>query len=159
MDFEKMITEAKKKGLTNETKMWQSVAILEEGLEALKESHPDVYWKIMRDQHRLMYDGHYSEEFAQYDIDRMHSTDRSGVKNHGAHWSKNEVVSATSNKPFPQGVTDCDKWVAYNAMWHDLNRKFDDTQILEAAYLFFFADEDWSEEGTKIWDYMSLSEQ
>lgn len=152
-----MIVEAKKKGLTNETKMWQSVAILGEGLDALKDAHPDLYWQIMRDQHRVMFDGHYSEEFARHDIDCMHSIDRSGLKHTGEHWTKEEVVSVTANKQFPQGVNECDRWVAYNAMWHDLNKKFDDGQIIEAAYLFYFADDDWVEKGSKVWDYISLN--
>jgi hypothetical protein len=57
-------------------------------------------------------------------------------------------------KPMPAGVTDCDKWVAANAMWHDLNKKFDDGQVIHAAILFFLSDEDWPGQG-KIWEYMN----
>lgn len=152
-----MLMDAQKKGMTNEAKMWRSVASIGEGLDLLEETHPEMYWKIMRDQHRIMYDGHYSEEFAEHDIENMHSIDKNGTQVHGAHWTKADVVSATNGKTFHPGVTDCDKWVAYNAMWHDMHRKFDDAQILEIAYLFFFADEDWKEQGSKVWDYMSLN--
>lgn len=157
MEYKQMILDARKKGLTNENKMWESIASINEGLVLLEQSHPDMYWKLMREQARIMFDGHYTEEFAKYDIDKMHSTDKAGAKHRGAHWSKEEVLAATASKTFPTGVTADDKWVAYNAMWHDLNSKFDDAQILDAAYLFFFADEDWAHPGTKVWDYMSIS--
>ena len=47
------------------------------------------------------------------------------------------------------------QYVAFNLMYSDLCRKFDDGQILDAAWLFYFADEDWPNGGsTKVWDYV-----
>lgn len=155
MDYKKMLLEARKKGLTNESKMWQSIASIGEGLEMLEESHPDMYWGLMREQHCIMFDGHYSEEFAEHDICMMHSTDKNGTLYEGEHWTKADISSATQGMTFSSGVNDCDKWVAFNAMWHDMHKKFDDNQILDIAYLFFFNDEDWRKSGCKIWDYMS----
>lgn len=155
MDYKKMVQEAKKKGMTDE-KMWASISVLGEGLKSIEESDPDLYWKIIRDQHKIMNDGHYSQEFAELDVKELQYTDKNGMKHTGAHWTKEEVVSATQNKTFPTGVNEWDRYVAYNAMYSDLCKKFDDSQILEAAYLFYFADEDWKDgSGTKIWDYIS----
>ena len=58
---------------------------------------------------------------------------------------------------FPSGVNKWDKLVAYNAAYADWSKKFDDAQILDIAYLFYFADEDWKHPSTKVWDYMCLA--
>lgn len=157
MNYKHLLSEAQKRGLTNETKMWQSVALIGEGLDLLEDNHPEMYWKLMRKQHGIIYDCHYTEEFARHDIDKMMSIDRNGLTQRGEHWTKDEVLEATSGKSFPSGVTDCDKWVAFNAMWHDMHRKFDDEQILDIAYLFYFDDEDWKKPGSKVWEYISLN--
>jgi hypothetical protein len=40
-------------------------------------------------------------------------------------------------------------------MHSDLCKKMDDAQVLEAAYSFYFADEDWPcGSSTKVWDYV-----
>lgn len=64
--------------------------------------------------------------------------------------------SATAGTAFPKGTTKFDKFVAYNATWNDLRGKFTDDQILDAAYLLWFADEDWKSDG-KICDYMKIN--
>lgn len=89
------------------------------------------------------------------EVHHMHGTGADGVKHTGAYWTVEQIEAATASKPFPKGTTKWDKFVAYNAFKMDLGKKFTDEQILEAAYLFWFADEDWESEG-KIWDYMSL---
>ena len=54
---------------------------------------------------------------------------------------------------FPQGTTDCDKYVAFNATFSDLCKVVDDERtILKIAHQFWFADED-APDG-KIWIYM-----
>lgn len=154
MRYKKMIEDARQKGVASEESMWKSVADMDAMLESMKDTHPEMYWDMMRKTHENLYGPHYDEDFAEYDISKMESTDNSGMRKKGAHWSKDEVKAATMGKPFPSGTTDCDKWVAYNAAWHDFHKNFDDGQILDIAYLFFFADEDWHGEG-KIWDYMN----
>lgn len=155
MKLRKMIQEATSRGRTDEGKMWLSVEALEPLLEKMEMAHPEEYWKFMREQHRILYDGHYSPEFAEWDVAQMHSTDRNGNIREGAHWTKDEVLQATEGMSFPSGVNDCDKWVAMNGAWHDFNKKFSDDQILEIGYSFFFDDEDWDGD-TKVWDYFSM---
>ena len=54
---------------------------------------------------------------------------------------------------FPQGTTDCDKYVAFNATFSDLCKIVDDERtILKIAHQLWFCDED-APEG-KIWIYM-----
>lgn len=158
MNYINMIKDAQTKGLTNETKMWQAISALAEGLTAMEKTNPDEYWKIMRKQHGIIYNKHYSEEFAKYDVEQLHYTDAQGTKQHGAHWTLAQVVSATQGMAFPKDVNDYDKYVAFNAAYSDLCRKFDDAQILDAGFLLYFDDEDWNERHgcTKIWEYFSM---
>lgn len=154
MSYKTMIQEARQNGRANEAAMWASIEAVDELLEDMREKQPEKYWCFMRRAHSQLYGSHYDMQFANHDISRMHSTNASGERQMGAHWTREEVVQAWQNQSFPQGTTDCDKWVAANAMWHDLRKKFDDGQILQMAYLFFFQDEDYTGEG-KVWEYMN----
>lgn len=139
----------------DEKKMWASVDVTEEAMEYIRETNPDKYDCLMRKLHEALYGKHYCEESAMHDVANLSYTDASGAKHTGAHWTVEQVESATANKSFPVGTNRWDKYVAYNATYADLNRKFTDAQVLDAAYLFWFADEDWQSEG-KIWDYMNM---
>lgn len=152
MDYKKMIKSFAESG-GDEKKMWASVDVTSEAMEYLKEVAPEKYECYMRKMSEALYGKHYSEELAKADVEGMHSTGSDGLKHHGAHWSVEEIESATADKTFGKNVTKWDKYVAYNATWHDLNKEFDDKQILCAAFLLWFADEDWNTTG-KIWDYM-----
>lgn len=155
MDYRRMMEEARKLGKGNELTMWASIESVSDLLEDLREDYPDKYWAFMRRAHEDIHGKHYNEEFARWDIEQMHSTDPNGIKHIGQHWSKAEVVQAMQGHPMAASVTECDKWVAANAMWHDLHRGFDDKQIILATILFFFADTDWQGDG-KIWCYMNM---
>ena len=148
-----MVDHAKKAGLTNEKTMWESIDSFSELLEELKESHPQMYWDFMREQHGIMFHNHYDQSFAEYDVSQMHYTDKNGVKHYGAYWTAEQIESATQGMKFPQGTTKWDKFVAFNAAYSDFCRDFDDAQVLKIGWLFYFADEDWGSD-TKIWEYM-----
>lgn len=154
MDYKKMITAYAKNG-GSEDKMWASVDVTEMAMEYIKETNPEKYDCLMRKLHESLYGKHYTEQLAMSDVAEMHSVGVDGMKHIGAHWTIEQVEEATSGKTFPKGTTRCDRFVAYNATWHDLHKKFTDAQILDAAYLLWFDDEDWRSEG-KIWDYMSM---
>ena len=153
MDYKKVITDFAKAG-GDEKKMWSSLDVTAEAMEYLHEVAPEKYECLMRKLSEALYGKHYSEELAMADVAKMHSTGADGVKHVGAHWTIEQIEAATKDKTFPAGTTKWDKFVAYNAFAADLGKKFTDEQILDAAYLFWFADEDWKGDG-KIWDYMS----
>lgn len=155
MDYKKMIESYAKNG-GDEKKMWESVAVTEMAMDYIKETNPEKYECLMRKLHETLYGKHYNEELARIDVEKMHSKDASGVEQHGAHWTADQIETATSDRTFGKAVTKWDKYVAYNATWNDLNKEFDDEQILCAAYRLWFADEDWNTPG-KIWDYMGLN--
>lgn len=150
-----MITAYAKSG-GDEKRMWETVDITAEAMDYIKEQNPDKYDCLMRKLSETLYGKHYNEEMALADVAAMHYTDANGVKRTGAHWTMEDVKAATTDKTFPKGTTDWDKYVAYNATYADLCTKFDDAQILCIAYLFWFADEDWCSDG-KIWDYMGIN--
>ena len=152
--YKEMVTKAKAAGVTNEKTMWESIESFSDLLAQLKESHPDLYWEFMREQHGIMYRGHYDEHFAIYDVEHLRWTDKNGSKHSGAHWTVDQIEQATSGMHFPAGTTKWDKYVAFNAAYSDLCKEFDEGQILAAGFLLYFADEDWGS-GTKIWEYMS----
>lgn len=138
-----------------EAKMWASVAVLSEALEPMKETDKENYWCILRKMYGVMSDGHYNEEFAMYDVSMIEYTGRNGEKKRGGYWSADQVEEATRGFRFPSGVNKWDKFVAFNLMHSDFCKKMDDAQVLDAAYLFYFADEDWpGGSSTKVWDYV-----
>lgn len=155
MDYKQMITDFANHG-GDEKKMWASVAVTADAMDVLKELAPEKYDCFMRKMSETLYGKHYTEELARLDVSKMHSTDANGNKHTGAHWTIEEIESATSGMAFPKTTTKCDKYVAFNASWHDLNKVLPDEKILEAAHVFWFGDEDWDSDG-KIWDYMMIN--
>lgn len=148
-----MLMEAKKKGLTTENKMWESIDALSPMLAMMKEEHPEEYGRFMRNQHEMLYGPHYDEHFSHKDVDELEYTDKDGMKHKGAHWTKDEVLAATAGMTFHNSVTPCDKYVAFNSMYSDLCKDFTDEDILKIGYIYFFKDED-APDG-KIWKYMN----
>ena len=153
MNYRHMVEHAKKAGLTNEKTMWESIDSFSELLEELKESHPQLYWDFMRKQHGIMFHDHYDEIFGVLDVSQMYHTDKQGVKRKGAYWTLEQIETATAGMKFPQGTAPYDKYVAFNSAKHDWGKDYEDADILKIAYDFYFADEDWGDDG-KIWDYM-----
>lgn len=154
--YKKMMEDAQARGLTSEKMMWESVEDVEDMLCALKKEHPGKYWKFIRKTHGLLFKGHYTEEFARYDVGQIHYTNRKGEKREGEYWSVEQVREAMKQFPIPAGVNEWDLYVAANILHSDLCRDLDDEQVLKSVYSFFFKDEDWSADGstTKVWEYM-----
>lgn len=155
MEYKKMITDFAKNG-GDEKKMWTSVAISAEAMEYLKEHAPEQYDCLMRKLSETLYGKHYTEEFAMADVAKIQFIGADGSEHTGAHWTIEQIETATADKTFGKNVTKWDKYVAYNATYADYCRIFNDEQILKAAFAFWFDDLDWKTNG-KIWDYMSLN--
>lgn len=147
-----MIEEARKTGRANEEAMWRSVENVEELLEEIKEHHPDMYHHFIRKEHEVLNGPHFDCQFAKYTVEGLEYTDAEGVRQTGAHWTPEQVEAAWARKAFKPGTTPWDKYVGANAMYADLCKEFSDEEVLKAAYLFFFADEDWGGDG-KVWQY------
>lgn len=143
-----MIEEAKKKGLASEKVMWDSVDDLDDMLCDIKREHPDKYWKFIRKQHGIIYNNHYDERFARWDVEQM--------KPLGMYWSLPQIEEVAKGMAFPAGTTPWDKFVAFNSFANDLHDTIPDEQIIKAAHAFWFADKDWKGEG-KIWKYVMMN--
>lgn len=85
---------------------------------------------------------HFDEESAKKAVSRIHYTDRAGVEHKGAHWTPEQIEVVTASMKFPEGTTKWDKYVAFNSLYADLNKVFDEAAIIKAALSFYFADED-----------------
>lgn len=161
MKYIQLIEQARTHGVASEKKMYAAIEQMSCDLSTLENENPCLYWRIMRNQHAVLYDRHYSEKFANHDVNRLiySKMDENGEPvGMGAHWTRTQVLEATKDMKFHPKVNDWDKYVAFNAMYADLCANMDDKEILKAAYLFYFCDADWQTENdcTKIWDYTAL---
>lgn len=155
MDYRQMIENARRSGNWSEKIMLDSVDSIAAMLECVKKADPQGYWRFMREQYGIMNNRHYADkEFADYDVSQIAYTDKEGKKRTGAYWTPEQVEEATKAMSFPSGTTKYDKWVGFNLAYSDFCKKFDDPQILQIGYLFFFADEDWAS-NTKVWQYVA----
>lgn len=145
MNYKQMVEDAKAKGLTSEKTMWASVDDVDGLLCIMKKEHPKEYWAFIRKQHGILYNNHYTEEFAKWDVSQM--------KPLGEYWSMQQIEEATKGMSFPSGTTPWDKYVAFNSSANDLKPTLTDDMVLKVAYAFWFNDKDWASSG-KIWSYM-----
>lgn len=172
MSYLDLIKQAKAHGVTSEKKMWASIEALSDDLAPIEAAHPHIYWKLMRHQHAILYDRHYSEKFANHDVNALVWSDTAATvpdasasgslasgPGKGPRWSRSQILEATKALKFHPKVNDWDKYVAFNSMYADLCGEMDEAAIIKAAYLFYFQDKDWQpdhDDCTKIWDYTSL---
>ena len=131
--FKEMLDDAKRAGLTSDKVMMRSVESMSELLCLVKEEHPELYWKFMREQHGIMYGNHYNEAFAMFDVGMMRYIDRDGKKCEGTHWTAEQIEASTRMMGFPAGTTKWDKYVAFNAFYSDLCTVYNDEQIIKGG--------------------------
>lgn len=154
--YRKMIDKAKKDGVSSEAAMYAGIDDVDVMLQDVKENNPQLYWDFLRRQHKNLYKGHYTEDYARYDLSEIYYTDKNGDKRVGPYWTVEQVEDATKSMSFPAGTNKWDKWVAFNVFKSDLATEYNDEEILRGAFAFFFKDQDFHKEGTtKIWQYMS----
>lgn len=164
MTYYDMVRSNASKYKGSEDTMWDSIKLVSGLLAEFVVKHPDLkerYWEFMREQHEAMAGHHFNEEYAKWQVSRMHHKAADGVEYKGEHWS----VEATSNvlakyrsKIAPE-YNEWDFYVALNATYHDYcvwaKSKFGDSaegEIIEMAVVFWFLDEDWPNK-SKVWDY------
>ncbi len=150
-----MIETAVKNGGGEKT-MWKAVEAADKAMAYIRENAPQEYDCLLRQLYVALNGKHYNRELAEQDAKEICYTDADGNEQHGAYWTAEQIESATQGKSFPSGTTLWDKYIAYNAAHADFCKKFDEEQVFDIAYLFFFADEDWKGEN-KIWEYMSTN--
>lgn len=117
MRYNDLIIEARRNCVWNDAAMEKSVKSVDDLLQYVKDVNKEVYWAFMRQQSGILYSHHYNEAFATYDVGQMCSTDKDGNTRRGVYWSVAQTEDATRGLDFPEGVTQWDKYVAFNAMW------------------------------------------
>ena len=152
MNYKEMIELAQSRGRGTEQAMLKSIDSISNMLCSLVKHDKKAYWCFMRNQHEILYNYHYSPEFAEWDVSKLEWMDKDGQKHCGAHWTIEEIVSATKGLTFPNGTTDCDKYVAFNVAYSDFCKDYSETEIIKIAHQFFFNDSD-APEG-KVWHYV-----
>ena len=80
IDYKNMVLSAQDAGISTEKIMVKSIDSLNEMLCKLKETHPDAYWKFLREQQSIIYNNHYERAFAEYDVECLRYTNREGQK-------------------------------------------------------------------------------
>lgn len=152
MNYKEMIELAQSRGRGTEQAMLKSIDSISNMLCSLAKHDKKAYWCFMRNQHEILYNYHYSPEFAEWDVSKLEWMGKDGQKHCGAHWTIEEIVSATKGLTFPNGTTDCDKYVAFNVAYSDFCKDYSETEIIKIAHQFFFNDSD-APEG-KVWHYV-----
>lgn len=109
---------------------------------------------IMLNAIKLADYGHFCEKSAEKALKGLKYTDKEGVEHTDPKWSARMIEEATKDLEFPEGTTIWDKFVAYNSFYADTCKVLSDGDILKAAYEFYFNDEDYAHEESKIWRYM-----
>lgn len=150
----------------DEAVMWGSINLMDELLEEMEKHHKERYWKILRDTHELIYGKHFNEEYAVWQVEKMHHKSPDGKEYKGEHWSTietNDVFVRVKNK-IPSEVTQWDFYVALNTQWHDYwewaKDKFSTPEeaemaIIDGAVKFWFLDDDWPAPD-KVWCYFKM---
>lgn len=160
MKFIDIMKASRAQGVLTDAKLWKAFELISEDLGEVAELRPELYLRIMRHQHAAIYNKHYTEDFANYDVNRLVYEDRAGegCKSRtvqGPHWSKSEVEELTEGLLFFGKVNSWDKYVALNTSYATLCLTCTDEEIVKVAHTFWFMDKNWQSDGdcTKIWDY------
>ena len=162
MNYIQLIEQARSHGMATEKKMLAAMQQMSCDLKTIENTDPKLYWRILRCQHAVFYDRHYSEKMANHDVNRLiHSgfTEEGEPIGYGAHWTRSQVEDATKDLKFHPKVNVWDRYVAFNSMYADLCDTMNEEEIIKAAYAFYFCDADWQpteDDCTKIWDYTAL---
>lgn len=154
-----MIEQARESGVADEKKMFESIAMIGDCLESVKESHPDLYKKIIREQHVILYGKHFDEETAIDIVSSMYHTDKSGERYTGEYFTLEQAKIVRDKHLQKEHVADI--YVALNATWHDWHCLFSewlqnasDEHYIRAMKRFYYEDEDYPCK-EKVWKYFN----
>lgn len=143
----------------NEDIMNKSVELVSELLEEVKEMNLNKYWHFIRMQQGLMSGGHYNEDFARYDVEKMYHIDKRGVRHEGEHWSVEQARKVMQEHNITQHYNAWDVYVGLNAFWHDIGECLSEEDVIKTAIAFWFKDSDFPQSVGKVWWYMCKKQE
>lgn len=147
MNYKELIENSPNK---SEKKMWASVTAISDMLDKLKEKEPKMVHDFILDEYEMMYGPHFNEAMAKEAVSEMHHK-KDGANIVGEIIPVEECVSIVSD-----GKRDMvwDAYVGMNAFAHDLARaNLSKEDLVATAYEFWFNDDDFPEEKSKVWWY------
>lgn len=147
--------------------MWKSVKHISDFVEKAKAALPEEYALLKKQVYADMQGGHYNEEFAMEQVQKMYYKDKSGNKHFAPYWT-NDVVQkayAEAKERIPECYNVWDFLVALNMVKADNKRLMDkwfpdmtEEQSLKAYVdlaVNYLDDEDAPHPKTKIWSYFN----
>lgn len=155
--YKEMIENARSMGVANEAKMWESIEVIGDWLEELKEEHPKMYKELMRKQHVILFGKHFDEDTAIEMVEEMHHKDKQGNVHEGEYFTMEQAKIVKVKHLSNENV--CDIYVALNATWHDWHCLYvewlpnvTDEHYIKAMKRFYYEDEDYPCK-EKVWKY------
>lgn len=144
-----------------EEAMWKSVHILSEMMDELKESHPEKYWKMLKDTYASMCGPHFNEEFGEWQIEQMFFKDKNGNIHHAPNWTREQYKTVYElNKGKLKDYTCWDFAVAVEMQYTDYycrlrtwfpNASDDDIKMKAVELAIDYLDDIDDDEGGKVW--------
>ena len=161
--YKAMVEEARKRGLSTEKVMWDSVDEVDAMLCMLEKEHPELYWRFIKRSHKAIFGPHYNEDFGEWRISQMHYRDKNGMEHRSPHWYKEDykkVYEAYKSRLKNPKYTCWDMAVTlemlfsdniclYRGWWPQATQDQLEEKVLEAAINYLNDDDDL--EG-KIWE-------
>lgn len=150
MDYKQLVQSSARNG---EAAMWESVGRISGFLHDLKKENPDAVRRFLKQEYEALNGRHLNETVARALVADMHHTDTDEKVVRG------EAVTPDEAMQLLDGMSDecrqrC-RWDAYaaaNAFAHDLaNANLSRVQLLTSARLFWFHDEDFSDNHKVYW--------
>lgn len=153
MDFLDIVKHSK----GDEAKMWTSVKHISETVKTLKESHPELARKFMKEQYELMNGKHINEWLAKELVSKMWHKDSNGNDVMGEAVTPEEAMTLISDMTAEkQAKCKWDAYVAANAFIHDTSRSgvaISKSDMLKLAKMFWYHDDDMGDNCHKVYWY------
>ena len=145
-----------------EKAMWASAHRVSEYIKPMKETDPEGYWKLIKDTYADMCGKHYNEDFAMWQIEQMHFTDKRGEVHHAPHWNKSQYKSAYDSVKSKIKNSHYNMWdfavtlemlysdniCMYKEWWADATQEILEQKVIEASINYLNDDDDAD---GKIW--------
>ena len=156
------VTSTYGKGRGEET-MWKSVCVISDAVE--KYMPEESKQKLLRDVYGVVSTGHYNEEFAEEDIEKMYYIDKNGNKHQAPYWPESAVKAIYDRRaPEIKDYNFYDFLVTMNyigsndwcmiAKWFPGISEADMNDKITDASISFLRDDDLQSK-TKIWDTLN----
>ena len=135
--------------------MWQSVENVSALVDLVSKIAPDVAKDFLLHEYELMYGTHFCEQMAKDEVSEMHHYASDGTHIVGEVITYDEAVEMVSDRPDADEVA-WDAYVGANGFAHDLARSCADKEkLMTMAKEFWFHDDDFPPDVSKVWWYYS----